>query len=1270
MNTLFTLTTDDLSKLSSEQAVIIFRDLLWCSARDHGIPVTKVHISGDITVKDGGIDASIDDQIESATDDLLIVAGTRFQIKAGTSFKPWQRNQVVKELFGKSTAEIKIENLNSGIKECLEESMRYVVVCFGVDPTPEQIKNAKSLLRDCFSKCGVENADIAVWGQSHLIGLLIKYPSLCMKILNKSDYVFQTLEVWSKNADMQTEVKLGDQQHLLISTIQDEVRSGHIHHIRLIGEPGIGKSRLALEALSADDLSPSVIYVRHSEDFQRSQLLNEIIRADKSLYVILVVDECPDKEKASIWNSLKSHSDKCTLITIDHGPDNSSDAQMKVHQCPLLLDEQIESIINSYLPEMYRHHASHWAMWCTGSPRVAHAVGENLVSNPDDILRSPATVQIWDRFVAGYEDVLSEQIQRHLIVLRHISLFYKFGFEKLVHVDIHKEAQFIAELVRQVDPSITWGQFASIIAELKERRILQGKNTLFIVPKALHVYLWLDFWKHHGVVVSIEELLQIVPDSLRKWFMQMFIYAHDNPTAQAVVKDILREGSIFEDREFLASNDGGQFLSVLAEADPQSTLRCLQRTFGRWSKEELLAWEDGRQDIVWTLEKIAVWEKHFVGATRVLLKIGAAENDDVYSNNSSGTFAELFSLGHGALATTEAPPSKRLSVLREALESDDEDEKLLGLKACRKALSTFHSRSIGVEYQGIKALPELWTPKVWGEIVDAYTDVWNLVFNVSRQWGLTSRQQANDVLISSARGVLARIPSIKFRELVLTTMDAFALDEASNKKNIVQLLNTIRRFDLKKYSEEEKAKLAHIDELIVGTTLESWVKRYVLYSSWDEDDYDDSLLGKPPVNRLAELALELANDDQAFDNVIDDLIKADGHNSHLFGSLLAHADHENKLLVKIIERQKEAGPNGDFRILSSYLAGLRELDETRWEKKVSEILNDDTLQEWIHNVIWIGGINDGVLEEMINLYKKNTISSHSFIILSYLSKTTDVSSKSIERVLLSLSNDESPEAANICIEVLQEHYCRNENPIDFQKELVYKIVTNKSLFINGPNSMPDYDWKEISIKFLSDYPEYALKLFEYIFSRIGDLIILKTHNSFHDVLQLIAKNKPSETWDIVKSKILTKDGYRNFRVVSWLEEEDQSLGDHENPVRPLTYFQKDDVFSWIDENPEIRAVAIVRAMPKTLDQSQDGRFTRDFVDNYGSSERVQEVLNASFFTESMKGPASIHHRNRRDEAREWLKGESSNNVIDWIESYIEELATRIEWEETQEERRY
>ena len=228
--------------------------------------------------------------------------------------------------------------------------------------------------------------------------------------------------------------------------------------------------------------------------------------------------------------------------------------------------------------------------------------------------------------MAGYERYDSQNTRDVLTVLRYAALFTRFGFED----PVSGEAQYICRLITQkADPSMTWARFQEIVEYLRERRILQGKRTLFIVPKALHIYLWIDYWKNYGRGFDFQDFFDDLPSSLQHWLLQQFIYAHASPVACKVIRDILSSAGPFSQHTFLVSKAGTRFLNCLAEAEPSATLAVIERTFGTWPLEELKSWETGRQDIVWALEKIAVWREYFLRARTCISQARACRKCDI-----------------------------------------------------------------------------------------------------------------------------------------------------------------------------------------------------------------------------------------------------------------------------------------------------------------------------------------------------------------------------------------------------------------------------------------------------------------------------------------------------------------------------------------------------------------------------------------------------------------------------------------------------------------
>ena len=225
-------------------------------------------------------------------------------------------------------------------------------------------------------------------------------------------------------------------------------------HIRVIGEPGVGKTRLVLEATSVDDLRPCTIYVEDPTKLEKMNFMDQISRIDDESNVILVVDECSYDDQAAIWNRLQDKSPSIKLITVFNEPDQSS-GTTAIMSVPGLGNEEIRKIIKGY--GIADNEASKWVGWCGQSPRAAHILGQNLKENPEDILRSPDTIPVWNRYIAGRTLLDSDEFSNRLTILLWLSLFKKFGFRS----SFAQEASQIAKIVesRMYIPS---GTFVSV----------------------------------------------------------------------------------------------------------------------------------------------------------------------------------------------------------------------------------------------------------------------------------------------------------------------------------------------------------------------------------------------------------------------------------------------------------------------------------------------------------------------------------------------------------------------------------------------------------------------------------------------------------------------------------------------------------------------------------------------------------------------------------------------------------------------------------------
>ena len=1190
-NSIFAIDPRLLGEMDAISGTALICSVLRCEATRLQIPLQRVVISSKITAKDGGVDAKVEDVPAGAS--LLKKGSSYLQIKTGASFKPWLKQHLLKELFGKPDSKPSKARLGKEVRACLDKKGRYLLMTLGHDLLPAQHTDAVEQITAIFQECGYKKPSVEVLGQGQIVGLLESYPSLSLELKGLGDAPFQNLTEWAKNADMQVPLTLGDVQRKFLDDVRSAWRGHQIQHIRVIGEPGIGKTRLVLEAASEDDLRAATIYVPHAEDFQSSALFTELLKPDREYTANLVIDECDERERASIWNALKGKP-HIKLITIDHGPETSFDLSMQVFQCPQLPTEQIVAILTGYIGK--RADVSNWAEWCEGSPRVAHAVGDNLKRNPKDILKSPATVPIWKRFVLGHKRFHSRSGEEHFIVLRHIALFQRFGFED----PVSDEAKFISRLCSEADPNITWARFQSIVRHHQGRRILQGRHTLFIVPKALHIHLWVDFWDQHGVGFDFRGFIDRLPEGLKHWFLRLFIYAHASPVAQGVVKSILAFPSgPFSEREFLVSQVGTRLLNYLAEADPPATLTLLERTLGTWTLDDLRAWSTGRQDIVWALEKIAVWRDLFPRAATLLARLSLAENAK-NSNNATGTLAQLFGVGVG-WAPTEAPPDDRFPVLEGLVKSSDPAERSLGLKLCGEWLGTRGgTRIVGAEYQGMRPTLQFWRPATYGEMFDAWRKVWRMVRLELASWDVHTRSLGAARLIDSGSEL------IRFEAMadeVMGTLLELADDPAVDKGHFTRVVIRELRNRFAKYPKGVLSKLAALDKKLTGISFWDRFCRFVLFTTWDEDHSIKGDVVKEetlPKSRVQKLAREVTKDIALFRTHLPQLLVSDGHRLSQFGYEVAIQANDARFDEEIVGTLKRISGKATSGFIAGYLAAIRERDATRGEALTFQLLEEPGLRTIVVHVILRAGASERVVRKLLTLYRDGSIAGRVFSQFGFSDRRGDVPKSLVDEVITALLDRHDQEALSICLELVDGYYCREPSGGALPKDLIYRVLTTVQKSMLDRDGMRDYYWHRVGKRFRAQYPEKDLELLSALIKSVNRMSRLGGQNEVSNIADDIVQANPKEAWGVI-SAALERNADDAYYIVTWLG--DGGFGGNRSPGA-IRFIEPLDIITWTSAAPKERIHLIYHALPRTLDFSEGGAITVQFIDAFGIRKRL------------------------------------------------------------------
>lgn len=1252
IETIFTVKNEDLERLGPQKAVDFFRELVWTEATTLGIGKNLINVPSAITVADGGIDAEVRDVQIKGGQGLIKQGLTRYQIKSGKF--SLTKDQNIKSILFRN----KSNQLRPRIKSCLDKNGTLVIVLFGWDNPDVEDNQLEKKFREKLISVNkkYKTAKIEIFMQNNLIGFLKNYPSLALSAVGREQLKFQTYDSWSNAAEMRREFQAGKTQKDLIFNIQNVLRNhNEAVHIRILGEPAIGKTRLALEATSADDLKPLVIYCDNARNFRYSNLMNEIMREDNSFSAILVIDECNQDSRSYIWDKLKYLGSRIKIISI-YSEFEETSGNIRKFEVPPLEEEEISSIIQSY--RIPKDQAERWVEFCGGSPRVAHVFGQNLKDNPDDLLKTPDTVDIWNRYITVRgDDKDSEKVQQRRLVLQHIALFKRFGYGK----SLISEAKVIWNKIEKVDSNLTWLRFHEIVKNLRERKILQGEITLYISPKALHIKMWTEWWENYGISFDLEEFSKGLPPKLIEWFFDMFKYAAESKVALRVVEDFLGNEGPFLKFNILETELGTKFLVALTEVNPNKALACLKNTIGTWTKDRLLNFTTGRRETIWALEKIVMWKDLFPDGARLLLALGEAENE-TYSNNASGVFAELFSPAYGQVAPTEAPPQERFPVLKEALESNSKERRILALRACDQALESQHFvRTIGDESYGLKKGPQLWMPKTHGEIYDSYRKVWNLLLEKLDNLSSDEQSQAIDIFLQRA-GTLSLFPTLA--DMIIETVEELIPKPYANKKEILAQIIRILRYMKKEMHKDIRQRWIQIKDKLVGADFASLMNRYVGMVMMEDEIDEQGKKSDITQKRIKELAHKTIKNKKLLNPELPWLVTKEARNGYQFGYALGIKDEILSFLPTLLEAQRNAGEDASIYFLSGYFRAIFEKEKLLWENHLDLLTEDKKLSQSVPELIARSGMTDHAALCVLNLVRKKVVDPNSFGMFIYGGSIEDISEEIFNRWVELLLESPETTAISIAMELFYFYYIHYSSKHTMPKELALKILTHKSLFqkvdIKSRNQRDDYDWTEIGKVFLNLYPEKAIEIAGIVFNNFGkeDTIFSRFHSHSEDLLEEIAKKHPIGMWDIIKKYLGPPIDYRSYSIKDWIQRSNF-----------LCLIPLKKIWSWVDQDIEKRARYLASFVPKTLHRNKEVVcLVRELLIRYGEKDDVRGALNANFSSEFWWGPASIHYQGKKEHLLKFRQKEDNKNVKLWLDEYISGLDRSINQAKIREER--
>lgn len=1257
----FTLQVSDLKNLGQDRAVESTRRLLWAEAARVGVGKNLIDVPDCINVGDGGIDAYIENA--TPTQDEVIPAGTSgFQIKSSGL----QPNACKKELHVGNDLN---QPLKPEIKRILDAGGTYILVLFADITSPQATAPREQAVKDDLTRLGYQNPKVRLYTANKLSGFIERFPALVAWFKNDRSYCL-SYSVWAENRDIQIPKSFvfDEVRRRFADEITDKLRNsnGQCVVFRVTGLSGIGKTRFVYEALGRDDIKQRVIYVK-ADPFRLSPLY-QTLQTDQNLSGIIVVDECDLQHHEELVRSFSSRGDRLALLTLSYEIGSVPQPSL-AYKITSLTEESIKKLLKAEAAGLPENVVDRLSKFADGYPRIATLLAESYRTSGGTTQAEFIDISddgLMERLIGG--DPNTDHFRKTKKVLQGLSLFTKVGFEG----ELAKESEWVSGTV-----GVDFNDFQDIVGEQRARGIIQGQNYIYVTPFMLRVYLLRGWWESHGFTnESFKQFVESIPEAFRTDLLRRFFdqlpYIATSERGKEFAKVILGNEGLFSDGFLLKTQFGGDFFLSLTEADPESALLCLQSTIGTWSKDELLAFKEGRREAVWALEKIAVWKELFAGAARLLLALAEAENER-YANNASGIFTDLFSLGPGEVAPTEASPTDRFPVLEEALNSTSKERRMLGLKACSKALeSNYFHRMVGPEYQGLRRVAQLWRPKNRQEVIDDHRYVWQLLYGKLEDFGEDERQEVIKVLLGHIRG-LSYIPELV--DMIISDTTKLAAKPYGNKKQIIHEIESILHYGRKDLLGPTMQRWEKLRDSLVGGDFHSLLERYV---SMDllEDKYDEDGKRTGKVDALIKnLVEQTIKNPKLLEKELSWLPTNEAKNGYQFGYELGREDKKSTFLPMFLEAQRKVVDSEDSSdyFLGGYLKALFERDPKGWEDLLDNLARDKKLATWVPGLTWRSGLSDRSALRILDLAKKGIIAPYHFRVFGLGSVISDLSEKVFIQWIDFLLSSAEDYAVSIALDLYQFFYLRKESKHKLPDKLTLRLLTHPSLFRKPSKSrrdqMDDFHWKEIGNKFIELYPKNCLPLAEIIFENFGEDggILEDYHSDTQQVIDNVARKYPEEVWDIVAKHLGPPIDSRAFHIKEWLRGSEFSSAGESGA---LPFFPTKKVWEWVDKNVEKRAWYVASFAPKLLFRQKDKPcWAREILVKYGDRKDVRQTMDANFYTEGFSGPASLHYKQKKEQLLAFREGESNANVKRWIDEEVSLLDKYIAHEIIQEERR-
>lgn len=1269
MSGVFEITFEDIQRLDPLQLTKLLKTLLYLETRDNGIYESSVTVPLKITVPDGGEDGRVEWTDGPERTKWLSRRLCLFQSKAeaGMAKSDFRNASLVSAPKADDNGPLA---LKTQVAKVLDDAGAYIFF-YSKHLTKEQIDERIEGIRDALRLAQRTDAETAIvdiydankiadWSNEHL-SVVVR---ICEWTKQDIPHSIQPWESWSTY-----------REHQLFSFVEHDSNKSDLFSLRdhlsqpqrvarIIGLPGLGKSRLAIEALSQpEELMHRVVYIDASmprndlPDFTRQY-------RQRRESAIFVVDNCNLQLHQILRKEVTHQDSRLSLLTIDFDP--SERTGNPASDPVIVVSESSDELIRKLLDQVFGASLSpaeidrivHFAQ---GYPLIAALIAQDRIDGRPDA-GSLNDDQLLERLVWGRRSPDEEVFN----VLSACALFGRLGFD----AEETHERILVAENFLGVDPEKFYRHCQHFIS----RKIIQQHGDfIMVVPTPLAVRLSAEWWRKCSPEKAKSLMASKLPPGLTKALCDQVKMLHYLPKVKDLTKDLCGEQGPFGNAEVLNTERGSLLFRAFAVVSPEDSIENLNRVFGTCSREQLLAVDQGRRNLVWALEDMCFWESTFPVAARLMLDFAAAENE-TWGNNATGQFVELYQL---YLPGTKAPLALRANILEEAITSKSKEKVIVVLKAAERAFQIAHySRTGGVELQGSRAIEKDYEPKTGPEI----QNYWQRCLNVLVMGALNPDDGIRVAALSHIETVIYSCISKHFLDPLLEVIKKILASRNFFWLGALQRLDFALRQSGAEFGPDEKDKIDQMYALLNPRSLADKLTQWVSNPSWDYMHHDkDGNVVDEFVAKAKQVVGEFVSDKSQWDDLLPIVLSGQQKNGFIFGTELASTVENVEDLINAIMMVLERLPEnaGNPVVLGGVLAEISNQRQELVTSVLDAVAAKPKLQSYLITLTTLIKLEEADLNRCLELLNQGNISVETFSMFSYGAVLSHISHDVVAQFVSQFLHY-GPAGQRTALTVLSMFCFRSDDKWAACRQTFREIILSINLLdhLDKLSQMDTHTWQKTCKKLLEsdvdiDVANHIVRQMVNVCASAHERVYYNFDRSFKPLLKILLSDRYlNHTWSQFGDALLADDWRLNLHM-QWLFGEHIKELDNEPGV--LFTLPDDFLLEWAASNHRA-AMLLARLVPVIVETHAESgesfgtihQLAKRLIDQNGDNDQFLATLSSNIGSFGWVGSDTPHYKVRVAAITE-LTTHNSEAVRNWALKELSATKARLQYSQKRDD---